>query len=101
MSAQPPTSVRPIPLRGCYTAIITPFTPDGSAIDYSRLEEQIAFQATGGVTGIVVSGTTGESPTLEHDEYEQLVARAVEIGHRHGLSVVAGTGSNSTAHAAA
>ena len=91
----------PIALRGCFTAIVTPFTPDGSAIDYARLEEQIAFQAAGGVTGIVVSGTTGESPTLERAEYEQLVERAAQIGHVHGLVVVAGTGSNSTAHAVA
>ncbi len=53
------------------------------------------------MTGIVVSGTTGESPTLEHHEYEQLVARAVEIGHAHNLLVIAGTGSNSTAKAVA
>jgi 4-hydroxy-tetrahydrodipicolinate synthase len=86
---------------GCFTAITTPFTADGSAIDYGRLEEQIAFQGAGGVRGIVVSGTTGESPTLEHEEYESLVERAVEIGHRHGLLVIAGTGSNSTAHAVA
>jgi 4-hydroxy-tetrahydrodipicolinate synthase len=88
-------------LRGCFTAIITPFTPDGASIDFARLDEQIALQAAGGVTGVVVSGTTGESPTLEHEEYERLVARAVETGRRHGLVVVAGTGSNSTAHAVA
>jgi 4-hydroxy-tetrahydrodipicolinate synthase len=87
--------------RGCFTAITTPFTPDASKIDYARLEEQIAFQAAGGVRGIIVSGTTGESPTLEHDEYESLVKRAIDIGHRHNLLVIAGTGSNSTAHAIA
>ncbi len=88
-------------LRGCFTAITTPFTADGSQIDFGLLEKQIAFQAAGGVTGIIVSGTTGESPTLEHDEYERLVERAVQIGHGLGLVVVAGTGSNSTAHAVA
>jgi 4-hydroxy-tetrahydrodipicolinate synthase len=92
---------RPLNLTGCFTAITTPFTPDGSRIDFTRLEEQIAFQAAGKVRGIVVSGTTGESPTLEHDEYESLVSRAIEIGHRHNLLVIAGTGSNSTAHAIA
>jgi len=91
----------PLSFRGCFTAIITPFTPDGAAIDYKRLDEQIAFQAVGGVNGVVVSGTTGESPTLEQDEYEQLVTRAIEIGHRNGISVVIGTGSNSTTHAVA
>jgi 4-hydroxy-tetrahydrodipicolinate synthase len=86
---------------GCFTAITTPFTADGSAIDYKRLDEQIAFQADGGVTGIVVSGTTGESPTLEEHEYHELVSRAVESGKRRGLMVIAGAGSNSTAHAVA
>jgi 4-hydroxy-tetrahydrodipicolinate synthase len=86
-------------LRGCFTAIVTPFTADGSGIDYARLEQQIALQAAGGVSGIIVSGTTGESPTLEHEEYQELVGQGVKIGHRHGLIVVAGTGSNSTAHA--
>lgn len=94
-----PNRSSPIEFRGCFTAITTPFTPDGATIDYDRLAEQIAFQAAGGVTGIVVSGTTGESPTLEHDEYERLVATAVELGHARGIRVIAGTGSNSTAHA--
>lgn len=89
----------PVQFRGAFTAIITPFTEDGSRIDYNRLSAQIAFQAKGGITGIVVSGTTGESPTLEPHEYRELVAKAVEIGHRHNILVVAGTGSNSTHHA--
>jgi 4-hydroxy-tetrahydrodipicolinate synthase len=101
MAARSSSSSRPAPLdlRGSFTAITTPFTADGSKIDYNALEEQIAFQAAGGTRGIIVSGTTGESPTLEHDEYHMLVERAVESGHRHGMLVVAGTGSNSTAHA--
>lgn len=85
--------------RGVFTAIITPFTKDGSAIDYTRLSQQVADQAKGGVKGIVVCGTTGESPTLTEAEYEKLVGEAVSLGHRHGLTVIAGTGSNSTAHA--
>lgn len=85
--------------RGVFTAIITPFTRDGSAIDYTRLAQQIADQAKGGVRGIVVCGTTGESPTLTEPEYEKLVGEAISLGHKHGLTVVAGTGSNSTAHA--
>lgn len=84
---------------GTFTAITTPFTPDGSAIDYALLEQQIAFQADGGVTGIVVCGTTGESPTLSANEYRELVERAIEIGHANSLMVIAGTGSNATAHA--
>ncbi len=84
---------------GTFTAITTPFAPDAAAIDYALLEQQIAFQADGGVTGIVVCGTTGESPTLSAAEYRELVERAIEIGHAQSLMVIAGTGSNCTAHA--
>lgn len=84
---------------GVFTAITTPFTADGKQIDDARLEAQIDFQARGGVKGIVVSGTTGESPTLTGDEYETLVARCIELGRTRRLLVIAGTGSNSTAHA--
>jgi 4-hydroxy-tetrahydrodipicolinate synthase len=89
---------------GAFTAIVTPFTQDGKAIDYDRLAAQVEFQAkgergTGGVKGIVVCGTTGESPTLTEREYPELVKRAVELGHKHKLLVIAGTGSNATAHA--
>ena len=88
-----------IDLRGCYTAIVTPFTADGIAIDEMRLAEQIAFQAEGGVRGIVPCGTTGESPTLEEDEHRLVVETAVELGHARGLQVIAGAGSNCTRHA--
>jgi 4-hydroxy-tetrahydrodipicolinate synthase len=84
---------------GAFTAIITPFTPDGRSLDLDRLDAQIARQATGGISGIVVAGTTGESPTLSDAEYRTLLGRAVEVGKAHDLVVVAGTGSNSTAHA--
>ena len=88
-----------IQFRGCYTAIVTPFTADGIAVDEARLAEQIAFQAEGGVAGIVACGTTGESPTLEDDEHRLVVETAVELGHARGLQVIAGAGSNSTRHA--
>lgn len=84
---------------GAFTAITTPFSADGSQIDYDRLAQQIAFQAIGGVKGIVVAGTTGESPTLSEGEYKQLITHSVQIGHQNGLVVIAGTGSNNTAHA--
>lgn len=87
------------PFRGSFTAITTPFTADASKIDFERLARQIEHQAKGGTTGIVVSGTTGESPTLEEHEYHELVERAVALGHAAGLMVIAGAGSNSTAHA--
>ncbi len=88
-----------IQFRGCYTAIVTPFTADGIAVDEARLAEQIAYQAEGGVKGIVACGTTGESPTLEEDEHRLVVETAVEIGHKRGLQVIAGAGSNCTRHA--
>ncbi len=88
-----------IQFRGCYTAIVTPFTSDGIAIDEARLREQIGFQADGGVRGIVACGTTGESPTLEEDEHRLVVETAVEIGHARGMQVIAGAGSNCTRHA--
>ncbi|MGD9689646.1 MAG: 4-hydroxy-tetrahydrodipicolinate synthase [Phycisphaerales bacterium] len=85
--------------RGAYTAIITPFAGDGSALDFGRLKEQIEFQAAGGVAGIVVAGTTGESPTLSEAEYRELLRRSIEVARPLGLAVIAGTGSNSTHHA--
>ena len=81
------------------TAIVTPFTEDARAIDFERLDAQIARQAEHGIAGIVVAGTTGESPTLTDAEYRSLVRLCVEVGKAHDLVVVAGTGSNSTAHA--
>jgi 4-hydroxy-tetrahydrodipicolinate synthase len=84
---------------GCYTAIVTPFTADGGAVDLRRLEEGIRRQAAGGVAGIVPCGTTGESPTLAEEEHAQVVETAVRVGRAAGLRVVAGAGSNSTAHA--
>ena len=88
-----------IEFKGCYTAIVTPFTADGIAIDQARLAEQIVFQAEGGVSGIVACGTTGESPTLEDDEHRLVVETAVQIGHSRAMQVLAGAGSNCTRHA--
>ena len=88
-----------IEFKGCYTAIVTPFTADGIAIDQARLAEQIVFQAEGGVSGIVACGTTGESPTLEDDEHRLVVETAVQIGHSRSMQVLAGAGSNCTRHA--
>ena len=89
-----------IAFRGAYTAIVTPFTADGASIDYTRLGEQIRFQAEGGVAGVVPAGTTGESPTLSEIEQCELIERTIELGRPLGLQVIAGAGSNNTAHAA-
>ncbi len=84
--------------RGTYTALVTPFR-DG-AIDFPAFEKLIESQIVGGITGVIPVGTTGESPTLSHDEKEQLIRRTVEIA-RGRCQVLAGTGSNSTAAAIA
>ena len=85
--------------RGTFTAITTPFTDDAKAIDFAALKEQIKFQAAGKVTGVVLAGTTGESPTLEAAEWRELITRGTQFAHEFGILAVAGTGSNSTHHA--
>lgn len=85
--------------RGAFTAVTTPFTDDGSVIDFDLLKEQIKFQAAGKVTGVVLAGTTGESPTLEAAEWRELITQGVKFAHEAGILAVAGTGSNSTHHA--
>jgi 4-hydroxy-tetrahydrodipicolinate synthase len=84
--------------RGTFTALVTPFR-DGS-IDVSAFEQLIETQIMAGITGIVAIGTTGESPTLSHEEREQVIRVAVDKANKRCL-VLAGTGSNSTDHAIA
>ncbi len=84
--------------QGVYTAIITPFTADGSSIDYEAYAALIERQARAGITGIVPCGTTGESPTLNHEEHQDLIRKTVELVNGR-MQVVAGTGSNSTGEA--
>jgi len=80
------------------TAIVTPFHPDGS-VNVEKFRELAVFLADHGSDGLVVSGTTGESPTLSDAEKLELFAAAVDaVGDR--ASVVAGTGTNDTAHSA-
>ena len=81
---------------GLSVAIVTPFR-DGR-LDEPRLREQIDFQARAGVTCICPVGTTGESPTLSHDEHERVIAVSIEAAAGRML-VMPGTGSNSTAEA--
>jgi len=81
---------------GLSVAIITPFA-DGE-VDYARLREQLEFQIEAGTRCIVPVGTTGESPTLSHDEHEKVIAETIQcVAGR--VKVMAGTGSNSTAEA--
>jgi 4-hydroxy-tetrahydrodipicolinate synthase len=78
------------------TAIVTPFDASG-ALDYERFRELATHLVENGSDGVVVAGTTGESPTLSDDERIELVATAVDaVGDR--ATVVAGTGTYSTAH---
>lgn len=83
----------PFQAHGAHTAIATPFHEDGS-LDVKAFERLVAFQASEGITGIVPGGTTGESPTLTWEEHATLVERTLAIAK--GVSVLAGTGSNST-----
>ncbi len=78
------------------TAIVTPFHHDGS-VDYERFRELAAHLVDHGSDGLVVTGTTGEAPTLTDDERFELYAAAVDaVGDR--ATVIAGTGTYSTAH---
>jgi 4-hydroxy-tetrahydrodipicolinate synthase len=87
------------PFTGVYTALVTPFSADGARLELDRLDTAIGRQAEGGVRGVVACGTTGESPTLTEREHTEVVERTVAGARHHGLSAVAGAGSNSTAHA--
>jgi 4-hydroxy-tetrahydrodipicolinate synthase len=82
--------------RGTFTALVTPFRDGG--IDVSALEDLIEKQIAAGITGIVAIGTTGESPTLSHEEREQVIRVTVAKANKRCL-VLAGTGSNATQHA--
>ena len=62
--------------QGVYTAIITPFKKDGS-VDEECLKKLIDFNIKNGVSGIVPCGTTGESPTLSHEEHDRVIELAV------------------------
>lgn len=81
---------------GAMVALITPFQ-DG-IIDFETLDELVDFQLDNGIDGIVPVGTTGESPTLSHEEHKQVIERVVKaVGGK--VPVIAGAGSNSTAEA--
>ena len=79
---------------GCITALVTPFNK--GRVDYKKLLELIDFQIANGVTGIVLCGTTGESPTVTDDEKDKIFKACVR--HNHGrVQLIAGTGTNDTA----
>ena len=80
--------------RGCGTALITPFRQDGS-IDETALRNLVAWQVESGIDFLVPCGTTGETPTLSHDEWLQVVDITVEVVAGR-VPIVAGATSNST-----
>ena len=94
-----PRPTRPM-LRGALTALVTPFTPDGS-LDQAAFRRLVRWQILAGIDGLVPCGTTGESPTLSEPERERLIAATVEVASerssRARVRVVAGTGTNDTA----
>ncbi len=82
---------------GAFTALVTPFTREGS-LDFGALKALIERQIEAGVDGLVPVGTTGESPTLDHDEHRRVIEAVVEAC-RGRVKVIAGTGANSTREA--
>ena len=83
--------------KGVFTAIITPFRKNGE-VDEEAFKKLIDFQIENKIDGIVPCGTTGESPTLSHEEHEKVIEICVR--HVNGrVPVIAGAGSNSTAEA--
>ncbi len=81
---------------GLSVALTTPFRDQ--AVDYEALRAQVEFQIEAGTTCLCPVGTTGECPTLSHDEHERVIASVVEFAAGR-IKVMAGTGSNSTAEA--
>lgn len=84
--------------RGVFTALVTPFR-DG-AVDYEAFDALVERQLAAGVSGLVPVGTTGEAATLSDDETDQIIRRTVRLAAGRAV-VIAGAGSNSTAHAIA
>ncbi len=82
-------------LTGTYTALVTPFTPDGDAVDFAAFDAFVEAQIAGGVTGLVPCGTTGEAPTLTDEEQLAVIKRTVAVA-KGRVPVLAGTGSFST-----
>jgi 4-hydroxy-tetrahydrodipicolinate synthase len=82
-------------LRGTYTALVTPFSADGEAIDFEALDRLVDAQIAGGVSGLVPCGTTGEAPTMTEGEQLEVIGRVVARAAGR-VPVLAGTGSFST-----
>jgi 4-hydroxy-tetrahydrodipicolinate synthase len=86
-------------LQGCGTALVTPFNPDGS-IDEPALRSLVAWQIDSGIDFLVPCGTTGETPTLTHDEWLHVIDITIEVAAGR-VPIVVGATSNSTSEAVA
>ncbi len=83
--------------KGSMPALVTPFT-DSGAVDGDAFAAHVEWQITEGSTGLVPVGTTGESPTLSHDEHKRVIELCIEVAAKR-VPVVAGAGSNNTREA--
>ena len=81
--------------RGAATAIVTPFTADGSQVDWDAFGRIIEWQIAEGIDGLVIAGTTGEGPTLTDEEHREVFRFAMDAS-QHRVPMIAGTGSNHT-----
>jgi 4-hydroxy-tetrahydrodipicolinate synthase len=82
--------------KGSFTALVTPFEGDG--VDYDAYERLVEIQIQAGTHGLVPVGTTGESPTLSHEEHKRVVETCIAAA-KGRVPVIAGAGSNSTREA--
>jgi 4-hydroxy-tetrahydrodipicolinate synthase len=79
--------------RGTFTAVVTPFR--NGAVDFAAFDQLVEAQIAAGITGIIAVGTTGESPTLTHEEKHEVIERTIKIA-KDRCQVIAGAGTNST-----
>src|SRR4030088_1641193 len=86
-------------LRGCGTALVTPFSQDG-AVDENALRNLVAWQVESGIDFLIPCGTTGENPPLTHDEWLRVIEATVEVVDGR-VRIVAGATSNSAHDAVA
>ena len=82
--------------QGSFVAMVTPFR--NGRVDEAKLKELVEFHIANGTDGLIPCGTTGESPTLSHDEHKRVVELVIETARKR-IAVIAGTGSNSTSEA--
>jgi 4-hydroxy-tetrahydrodipicolinate synthase len=91
-----PMSTRSESFAGLSVALVTPLR--GGKVDFDALQKQVEFQVQAGTTCVCPVGTTGESPTLSHEEHERVISAVVEAAAKR-IKVMPGTGSNSTEEA--